>query len=82
MTPFNRIGFQMNPSRGECEVCASHLSGAEVMAISILAGGYLGLGEAIDYLRRLHGLSRVAVGVSPEQHAAGTFTKLRTLLAS
>ena len=69
----------MNPSREECEACASHLSGTEVIAISILAGGYLALDESIAYLMRLRGLSGVAVGVSTEQHAADTFTKLKTL---
>jgi len=81
MTPFNKIGFQMNPSKNACETCLSNLPEGEVIAISIFAGGYLGLDEATDYLRRLHGLSGVAVGVSTEQHAADTFTKLKTLLA-
>lgn len=80
MAPFNKIGFQMNPSRKECEVCQSDLPGVEVIAISILAGGYIGLDEAVEYLRTLPRLSGLAIGASSEQHAEDSFTKLRTSL--
>jgi len=80
MTPFNKIGFQMNPSEQDCKACYSRLSQVEVIAISILAGGYLGLDEAVEYLRGLPGLSGVAIGVSSEQHAEDSFRKLRASL--
>jgi hypothetical protein len=78
MTPFNKTGFQMNPSREDCELCLSHFP-SEVIAISVLAGGYLGLDEAVRYLKGLPGLSGVAIGVSSEQHAEDSFTKLKRL---
>jgi len=82
MTPFNRIGFQMNPSRESCEACLQHLSDGNVLAMSILAGGYLPLNEAVEYLRGIPNLEGIAVGVSSKRHAEQTFTSLRTLLES
>lgn len=82
MTPFNRIGFQMNPSRESCENHLVHLSEGSVIATSILAGGYLGPDEAIEYLRTLPNLSGVAVGVSSKEHAEQTYSKLRPLLST
>lgn len=81
MTPFNRIGFQMNPSRQSCE---KHLtsSNARVFAMSVLAAGYLTLDDAMEYLKTLPDLSGVAVGVSSPKHAQDTFTKLKTLASS
>lgn len=81
MTPFNKIGFQMNPSKKACETCLSNSTEGEVIAISILAGGFFGLDEAIEYLRAFPALSGLALGVSSEQHAVESFTRLRTLLA-
>jgi len=54
----------------------------EVVAMSILAGGYLNLNEAIEYLRTLHNLSGVAVGTSTIKHAEETFTGLKQFLAA
>jgi len=81
MTPFNRIGFQMNPSRQACETSLQSLGKeGEVIAMSILAGGYLSLDEAIQYLNALKNLRGLTVGVSSQPHAQETFTKLRSLL--
>ncbi len=77
MTPMNKIGFQMNPSKESCEVALAQLKGGNVFAISILAAGYLKPDEAVDYLRGLPRLTGVAVGVSSEAHARDTFSKLR-----
>jgi len=82
MAPFNRAGFQMNPSREDCERSFRHLSAGEVIAISILASGYLGLEEAISYLKGLSRLSGVAIGISSEEHARDSFTRLRTELGN
>jgi hypothetical protein len=79
MTPVNRIGFQMNPSRESCEAVLSRMTHKNVVAMSIMAGGYLGLDEAIDYLGKLKNLSGIAVGVSSKEHAEHTFTRLRAL---
>ena len=79
MTPFNRAGFQMNPSRESCETCLSHLSGGNVLAMSIMAGGYLNLDDAVQYLGTLPELSGAVAGVSSKQHARETFSKLGAL---
>lgn len=80
MTPFNRIGFQMNPSREACENCLSDIANEHVIAISPLAGGYLGLNEAVSYLREFQNLSGIAVGVASTQQAEETFSKLNESL--
>ena len=79
MTPFNSIGFQMSPSREACELCLSGLSDADVIAMSILAGGYLSLDQAFQYLRTLPKLHGVAVGASSKEHAEETFGKFGML---
>ncbi|MGA8856772.1 MAG: hypothetical protein WB643_06340, partial [Candidatus Bathyarchaeia archaeon] len=79
MTPFNRIGFQMNPSKESCEVALSKLDDGTVIAMSIMAGGYLRLNEAISYIYSLPNLFGVTVGVSSEDHARDTFAKLRSM---
>jgi hypothetical protein len=52
-TPFNKVGFLMNPSRTECEKASADLSEPTVIAMSILAAGYLKPKEAINYLQSL-----------------------------
>jgi hypothetical protein len=79
MTPFNSAGYQMSPSRHSCEVCLSSLSESNVIGMSVMAGGYLKLDEAIDYVRSLPHLSGVAVGASSKEHAHNTFTRLRAI---
>jgi hypothetical protein len=74
--PFNSIGFQMSPSKRDCEEALQRAARAEVIAFSILAGGYLGLAEAIDYVATLSGLAGIAVGVSTTQQASQTFKAL------
>jgi hypothetical protein len=67
--PFNALGYQMNPNRGDCENALRIVPEAEVIAMSILASGYLKLPEAIDYIKSLPQLSGVVVGVSSDKHA-------------
>jgi hypothetical protein len=81
MTPFNSIGYQMNPSKETCERCLLELTDGNVIAMSIMAGGYLSLDEAAQYLQALRGLSGAVVGVSTKQHAQQTFTRLRGVAA-
>lgn len=75
-SPFNKIGFQMNPSRIECEKALLSLQEPNVIAMSILAAGYINPLDAIDYLRGLFNIKGVVVGVSKERHARETFAFL------
>ena len=79
-TPFNKKGFQMNPSRTECEQALAKIPELNIIAISILASGYLKPPEAIDYIATLPNINGVAVGVSKEQHAHETFNLLKDRL--
>lgn len=76
-TPFNKVGFQMNPSRIECEKALANTPEPNVIAISILAAGYLKPPEAIGYVATLPNIKGVAVGVSKERHARETFKLLK-----
>ena len=72
-TPFNKVGFQMNPSKEECEKALAEVPESNVIAMSILASGYLKLPEATDYVESLPKIKGVVVGVSKENHAQETF---------
>ena len=78
--PFNKVGFQMNPSRRECEKALAGNTEPILIAISILAAGYLNPLEAIDYIAALPNIKGVAVGVSKEKHARETFKLLNEKL--
>lgn len=73
-TQFNKAGFQMNPSRDECEKALSGLSRPIVVAISVLAAGYFKPPEAAEYLTGFENLKGLAVGVSTMKQARETFT--------
>ena len=75
--PFNKVGFQMNPSKTECENALASISEPNTIAMSILAAGYLGPSEAINYVANLPNLKGIAVGVSKERHARETFKLLK-----
>ena len=72
MASFNKAGFQMNPSREECERCLSEYD-VDVLAMSTLAAGYLKPKEAYGYLFSLPNIESVVVGVSTKKHAEETF---------
>jgi hypothetical protein len=76
-TPFNKVGFQMNPSKQECETTLSDLSSPIVLAISILAAGYLQPSAAMEYLADLPNLKGIVAGVSTKQQARETFMLLK-----
>jgi hypothetical protein len=78
--PFNKVGFQMIPSKEECEKMLKSAPEPILIAISILAAGYLSPLEAIDYVATLPNLKGVAVGVSKESHARETFRLLKEKL--
>jgi len=73
MAPFNPIGFQMTPTREKCEEAATGLVGLDVVGISVLAAGQLGLREACSYLRGKDYIKSVAIGTSDPKHAKETF---------
>ena len=78
--PFNKIGFQMNPSRAECERALAEVPESNVIAMSVLAAGYLKLPEAVEYIEGLSNIKGVVVGVSKEKHAYETFRLLKERL--
>ena len=78
--PFNKVGFQMDPSKAECEKALATLDDGNVIAISILAAGYLKPPEAIKYIQGLPNIMGVAAGVSKEQHAQETFRLFKNIL--
>ena len=82
MTPFNKIGFQMTPSREKCEETIRGNQDAHVIAISILAAGQLNVYESAEYLSAFPGIRSVVAGVSSESHARETFAVLRKALLS
>lgn len=77
---FNKIGFQMNPSKKHCEQALETYGSYEVIAMSILAAGYLKLPEAVDYILSLNHLGGIVAGVSKESHAVQTFSLLSSKL--
>lgn len=78
--PFNVAGFQMHPSREECERAARNLADASITGFSLLASGYVSLERAIEYVRMSPWLSSIAIGVSSEAQAQQTFSSLRQQL--
>jgi hypothetical protein len=77
LTPFNKIGFEMNPSRAAFEDTLPRLSETQLIVMSILASGYLKPADAIDYVAGLPNVTDIAVGVSSERQAQETFKLLR-----
>jgi hypothetical protein len=73
-TQFNKAGFQMNPSREECEKTLSNLSSPIVVAISVLAAGYFKPAQAADYVASLDNLKGLAIGASTKEQAINTFS--------
>jgi len=69
VAPFNKVGFQMSPSREECEKTLLKIPHTEVIAMSILASGYVPPIEAIDYIKNVRNIKGIVVGVSKEQHS-------------
>ncbi len=80
-TPFNKAGFQMNPSRQECETTLAQLPNPVVLAISVLAAGYFKPSEAADYVANLGNLKGVVAGASTGQQAREFFQLFRQRLA-
>jgi hypothetical protein len=79
-SPFNKAGFQMNPSRIACEQALEKVNGPVLVGISVLAAGYLRLEEAVDYIAALPNVRGVAVGVSKKEQAISSFRLLNERL--
>jgi hypothetical protein len=77
MTSFNKSGFLMNPSRQECETYLEKYSG-KLVAMNILAGGFLDVNTSIEYIKSLKNIDSVIVGVSSIKHAQETFSLLKS----
>jgi hypothetical protein len=72
MTSFNKAGFQMNPSKQACENSLANYEG-KVIAMSVLAGGYLRAEEACDYILSQPKINTIVIGISSLAHAKNTF---------
>jgi len=79
MTPLNKLGYQMAPSRTEAEKCIEELStNSRVIAINILASGALTLHEALGYLKKFK-VYAIAAGTSKPWRAREIFKTLSVL---
>lgn len=72
MASFNKVGFQMNPSRMECERCLEDFD-VEVLAMSTLASGYLNPADAFKYLESIAKIKSIVIGVSTQKHTKEIF---------
>jgi hypothetical protein len=81
VAPYNKIGFQMNPSKEECEKALVNIPDTEVIAMSVLASGYIKLPEAVEYINGISDIKGIVVGISKEQHAKD-FRTLKEALVS
>jgi hypothetical protein len=75
--PFNKVGFQMIPSIKECEEALLAMPKPNVIAISVLAAGYVSPEEAFEYIAKFRNFKGIAVGVSNMKHAIETFGLLK-----
>jgi len=67
MAPFNPAGFQMNPSRERCEQLL-HEYPCHMVAMSVLAAGYVKPEAAAAYLSSLKGIDSIIFGASSAGH--------------
>ena len=78
MSPFNKVGYQMNSSKEICESTIRNNPEVKFIAMSTLAAGYLKPREAYDYLfNEVDNIAGVVVGVSSKEHAEETFMELQ-----
>jgi len=66
----------MNPSKEECE---KFISNNKVIAMNVLAGGYLKPQESFQYLSQLN-LKSVAIGMSTKEHAQDTIDSFKKFI--
>lgn len=77
MTPFNPLGFQMAPSRADCEHILGSLGKSRIIAISVLAAGQLSPQEASRYIIERKQVRSVCLGASTIAHARESFAEFR-----
>jgi hypothetical protein len=75
-SPVNKIGYRMNPSRGEVEAIIRQRKNRSV-AMSIFASGAIKAQEAISYINQLDGIDSVLFGASNIDHIRYTFENLK-----
>ena len=73
LAPFNNVGFQMAPSIEVCEGALRTLPAPIVIAMSVLAAGFVKPKDAASYISGLPNIKGVAIGVSKQSHAQDTF---------
>ena len=73
LAPFNNVGFQMAPSIEVCEGALRTLPTPIVIAMSVLAAGFVKPKDAASYISGLPNIKGVAIGVSKLSHAQDTF---------
>lgn len=74
LTHINKVGFHVNPSVVAQEA-ALETHGLEVMAMGVLASGYLIPSEAANYVRRFNTVKSVVIGASSESHISETLAE-------
>lgn len=67
MSPINKMGFDMNPSKEEVERCITDCQ-YDVLAMNVMGGGAIKLSEAAEYLNGLKGLDAIVIGASSKKH--------------
>ena len=82
VTPFNKAGFQMNPSKEECEKTLMTLTKPNVLAISVLAAGYFKPSQTVNYLSDLNNLKGLIAGVSTKNQAQETFQTYKKMFGT
>ena len=73
LAPFNKAGFQMTPTIEKCEESLRSLSSPSVIAISVLAAGFVKPANAAEYIAGLPNIKGVALGVSKPSQAKDSF---------
>jgi hypothetical protein len=80
--PFNSVGFQMSPGKEACETTLKLNPELNVIAMSIMAAGFLSLKDAVRYIDSLEGLKGIVLGVSSVSHARESFQYLNETFSS
>jgi len=75
MTPVNRGGYDMNPSKEAVENAIKNYGG-KIMAMNILGGGAFNIDEASSYLKSFDNIKYCVVGASTEEHLEDVIQKL------
>jgi len=83
MTPLNKIGYQMTPTKEEAEESIKELSrkGVKIIAINILASSIITPEDALKYLTQFkYYIFAIALGTSKSWRAVENFKLFRSLV--